>query len=123
MSRDELGSELDRNQTILKKINNNIVLRNFAYPYGDMSVGTKRYLEARFDTCRSGHAGINTGVADLGALHAWPLDNANLDRAKIAELIAETVQTRGWLISPSAGVGRLHGKASGMPTDQYCRRR
>jgi peptidoglycan/xylan/chitin deacetylase (PgdA/CDA1 family) len=98
MSRDELGSELDRNQTILKKINNNIVLRNFAYPYGDMSVGTKRYLEARFDTCRSGHAGINTGVADLGALHAWPLDNANLDRAKIAELIAETVQTRGWLI-------------------------
>jgi peptidoglycan/xylan/chitin deacetylase (PgdA/CDA1 family) len=98
MSLDELGLELDRNQTVLKKINSNIVLRNFAYPYGDMSVRTKHYLEARFDTCRSGHAGINTGVADLGALDAWPLDNANLDRAKIAELIAATVQTRGWLI-------------------------
>jgi peptidoglycan/xylan/chitin deacetylase (PgdA/CDA1 family) len=98
MSLDELGSELDRNQSLLKKINSNIAVRNFAYPYGDMSVRTKRYLEARFDSCRSGHAGINTVVADLGALNAWALESASLDRTKIADLIAETVQNRGWLI-------------------------
>jgi peptidoglycan/xylan/chitin deacetylase (PgdA/CDA1 family) len=98
ISLDELGLELDRNQAALKKINSNIVLRNFAYPYGDMSIRTKRYLEARFDSCRSSHAGLNTAVADLGALNAWPLQNASLDRAKIAELIAQTVRTRGWLI-------------------------
>jgi len=98
MSFDELGSDLNRNQSVLKEIDNSILLRNFAYPYGDMSVRTKRYLEARFDSCRSGHAGINNTVADLGALHAWPLYDASLDRIKIARLIAETVQGNGWLI-------------------------
>jgi peptidoglycan/xylan/chitin deacetylase (PgdA/CDA1 family) len=98
MSLDELGSDLDQNRSVLKAIDGNIVARNFAYPYGDMSVRTKRYLEARFDSCRSGHAGINRTVADLGALHAWPLYDASLDRIKIVRLIAETAQANGWLI-------------------------
>ncbi len=98
VSLDELGLELDRNQSMLKKINRDVVVRNFAYPYGDLSVRTKRYLEARFDSCRSCHAGVNTVAADLGALTAWPLENASLDRTKVAELIALTVQRRGWLI-------------------------
>ena len=98
MSFDELDSELNRNQSVLKTINGDIVVRNFAYPYGDLSVRTKRYLETRFDSCRSSHAGFNTAVADLGALNAWPLENASLDRQKVAELIAETVRSGGWLI-------------------------
>jgi peptidoglycan/xylan/chitin deacetylase (PgdA/CDA1 family) len=98
MSLDELGVELELNQSVLRKIDSDIVVRNFAYPYGDMSVRTKRYLEARFDSCRSGHPGINVGVADLGALNAWPLDNASIDRTRIVELIDETVHARGWLI-------------------------
>jgi peptidoglycan/xylan/chitin deacetylase (PgdA/CDA1 family) len=98
LSLDELGLELDRNQAVLKQIDSAIVLRNFAYPYGDLSVRTKRYLETRFDTCRSSHAAINSVLADLGTLGAWPLENASLDRPKIDELIAKTVQSRGWLI-------------------------
>lgn len=98
MTLDELGLELNRNQSALKKVNADIVLRNFAYPYGDLSMRTKRYLEGRFDSCRSGHAGLNSGLADLGALNAWPLHNATLNHAKIAELIAETARTCGWLI-------------------------
>src|SRR5271166_879062 len=98
MSLDEIGLERTRNQAVLQGINSDIVLRNFAYPYGDFSVRTKRYLEQCFDSCRSGHSGINRGIADLGALDAWPLQNAILDRAKVSELIAETVRTPGWLI-------------------------
>lgn len=98
VSNDELGAEIDRNRFVLQAIDNNIVVRNFAYPFGDLSVRTKRYLEARFDSCRSGHAGINSGVADLGALDAWPLGDMSLDRSKISELIDETIQSRGWLI-------------------------
>lgn len=98
MSLKELGCELDRNRAVLKAINDDIVVQNFAYPYGDLSIRTKRYLEGRFESCRSAHAGINSGIADLGALDAWPLQNASIDRAKIVELIAETVQTCGWLI-------------------------
>jgi peptidoglycan/xylan/chitin deacetylase (PgdA/CDA1 family) len=98
ISLDELGLELERNRAVLQTIDSSIVPRNFAYPYGDLSIRTKRYLEGRFESCRSGHPGINSGIADLGGLDAWPLQNATIDRAKIAELIAETVQTRGWLI-------------------------
>ncbi len=98
MSSDELGLELDRNQAALKEIDSTIAVRNFAYPYGDLSIRTKRYLESCFDSCRSGHAGINSSFADLGALDAWPLQNETLDRAKVAELIAETARTGGWLI-------------------------
>ncbi len=106
MNLDELGCELERNRTVMTKISGDIVVRNFAYPYGDLSIRTKRYLEGRFDSCRSGHAGINSGIADLGALDAWPLQNASLDHAKIVELIAETVQTRGWLIFYSHDVAK-----------------
>jgi peptidoglycan/xylan/chitin deacetylase (PgdA/CDA1 family) len=98
MSGDELDAELDRNQSVLKQIDSGIVVRNFAYPFGDMSIRTKRYLEARFDSCRSGHAGLNNGVADLGALNAWPLQNACIESTKIADLMAETVRARAWLI-------------------------
>jgi peptidoglycan/xylan/chitin deacetylase (PgdA/CDA1 family) len=98
LNSNEIGVELDRNQSALRKIDSKIVVRNFAYPYGDLSVRTKRYLEDRFDSCRAGHPGINSRRADLGALDAWPLQNASLDRAKLVELIAETVETSGWLI-------------------------
>ena len=38
------------------------------------------------------------GIADLGALDAWPLQNASIDQRKVVELIDATVQTCGWLI-------------------------
>jgi peptidoglycan/xylan/chitin deacetylase (PgdA/CDA1 family) len=115
MALDELKSELDRNQAALAEINGNIVLRSFAYPYGDLSIRTKRYLEGRFDSCRSSHAGINTGLADLGALDAWPLQNAALDRDKIVRLIAETVHRRGWLIFYSHEVAEQPGRFGVSP--------
>lgn len=95
---DALDRELKQNQSFLHEIDDAIVLRNFAYPYGEMSMRSKRRLEQHFDSCRTVHPGINSGVADLGALRAWPLESAALDRAKIASLIAETVRTNGWLI-------------------------
>lgn len=98
MSADGIDVELERNQSALKEIDPNIVVRNFAYPYGDLSIRTKRHLESRYDSCRSTHAGINSGTADLGALDAWPLQNGLLDCAKITELVAKTVEARGWLI-------------------------
>lgn len=94
----ELATELDHNQRELKNINSEIMVRNFAFPYGDLSIRTKRYLEGRFDSCRSVHAGINCVVADLGSLKAWPLENASIDRARITGLIARTMQINGWLI-------------------------
>lgn len=115
MSLDELSLEIDRNRTVLREIDSAVAVRNFAYPYGDLSVRTKRYFEGCFDTCRSGHPGINSGFADLGALDAWPLQNEILDQAKIAQLIAETVQRRGWLIFFSHDVAEKPSKYGVSP--------
>ena len=93
-----LGADLERNRWALRNIDSEIELHNFAYPYGDLSWRTKRYLQSRFDSCRSVHPGINRGSADLGSLKAWPLESATIDRAKIAALVAEAVHKNGWLI-------------------------
>src|SRR5580658_10491886 len=76
LSRSELDLEFSRNQSALKKIDDNILVRNFAYPYGDLSFRARRYLEGRFDSCRSVDPGINSHIADLGSLKSCPLENA-----------------------------------------------
>jgi peptidoglycan/xylan/chitin deacetylase (PgdA/CDA1 family) len=98
LDRNELEMEYFRNQSALRMIDDKIVVRNFAYPYGDLSFSSRRYLEVQYDSCRSVDHGINQRIADLGSLKAWPLEGASVDRKKIAALIADTIRTNGWLI-------------------------
>jgi peptidoglycan/xylan/chitin deacetylase (PgdA/CDA1 family) len=104
LSRRELAGDLDRNRAALDAICAGNVPRNFAFPYGDMSFAAKRYLERRFDSCRSGRLGLNAGSIDLGALRSWPLGNASINRARIVKLVDETVRRHGWLIFISHGL-------------------
>ena len=101
---DALAAELDRNRSFLQSIHRNMMVRNFAYPYGELSFGAKRYLEARFDSCRSLEPGVNIGAADLGALRTCALENASINRQGIAEIFAETVRGNGWLVFASHDV-------------------
>ena len=98
LCRSELETEYFRNQSTLKMIDDKIVVRNFAYPYGDLSFGARRYLEMQYDSCRSVDHGINHRIADLGSLKSWALENSTIDRKKITALIADTIRTNGWLI-------------------------
>ena len=98
LSRGELDLEYSRNQSALKRIDGNLPVRNFSYPYGDLSFRARLHLETLFDSCRSIDPGINAGVADLGLLKSCTLDNRSIDRAEISRLIADTVRTNGWLI-------------------------
>jgi peptidoglycan/xylan/chitin deacetylase (PgdA/CDA1 family) len=101
---DELVADLERNRRFLQGINSAIAARNFAYPYGDLSFRTKRYLERRFDSCRSLLRGVNEGAADLGALKTCPLENATIDRREIRDFIAQAVKSKGWAIFSSHDV-------------------
>ena len=98
LSRDALADELQSNQRCLQSVIGDVRLRNFAYPYGDISFAMKRYLEAHFDSCRSHTQGVNAGVADLGVLKSRGLERVSIDRQRIADVIAETVRRRGWLL-------------------------
>jgi peptidoglycan/xylan/chitin deacetylase (PgdA/CDA1 family) len=101
---DELVADLERNRSFLSGISRDIAVRNFAYPYGDLSWRTKRYLETRFDSCRSLLHGVNVGRVDLGALKSCPLENATFGREEVRAIIAEAVARKGWLIFSSHDV-------------------
>ncbi len=101
----ELTADLERNRSFLQGTDGAITVRNFAYPYGDFSLSSKRHLQARFDSCRSLRRGVNEGVVDLGALKTCLLENASIDRQDILDFIARTVAHRGWLIFASHDVG------------------
>jgi peptidoglycan/xylan/chitin deacetylase (PgdA/CDA1 family) len=94
----DLGRDLDRNEAILKRVNGGTAVRNFAYPYGDFSFRAKRYVEARFDSCRTLDRGLNVGTTDLGMLKSWSLDNASITRSQIRDIIADAVRQNGWLV-------------------------
>ncbi len=115
IARDELAADLERNRRFLQGIDHGIAARNFAYPYGDLSLRTKRMLESRFDSCRSLLRGVNEGTADLGALKTCPLEDATIDRAEILALIARTVRSNGWLIFSSHDVEERPSKFGVTP--------
>jgi peptidoglycan/xylan/chitin deacetylase (PgdA/CDA1 family) len=115
LGRAELAADLERNRCFLQGIDSGMAAHNFAYPYGDLSFRTKRYLETRFDSCRSLLRGVNEGVADLGALKTCPLEDATIDRAEILAFIASTVRSNGWLIFSSHDVGERPSKFGVTP--------
>ncbi len=104
LRRSELAGDLDRNRAALGAICGGNLVRNFAFPYGDLSFGAKRYLERCFDSCRTIRPGLNAGTIDLGALRSWPLEDAAINRARIVRLIDEAVRLHGWLIFNSHGL-------------------
>ncbi len=112
---DALDDEINRNRLFIRTIDSAITLKNFAYPFGEMSVRAKRYLERRFDSCRTVHPGINSNSVDLGSLKACPLESAAPDRAGISALVAEAVRCCGWLIFYSHDVAEKPSKYGVTP--------
>jgi peptidoglycan/xylan/chitin deacetylase (PgdA/CDA1 family) len=75
---------------------------NFAYPFGHVTLRTKRALDSKLSTARSIFGGFNGGFdgpeADLNLLRANSL-YGGLEAATAAEqLIAENVRRKSWLI-------------------------
>jgi peptidoglycan/xylan/chitin deacetylase (PgdA/CDA1 family) len=104
ISRQALESDLERNRCFLHSALGPIPIRNFAYPYGDISFATKRYLSERYDSCRATTPGVNADVADLGVLKSNALEQASIGRQGVSHLITETVRRNGWLLFVSHDV-------------------
>lgn len=98
ISRQALASDLDRNRLFLQSILGDSPISNFAYPYGDISFATKRYLARRYDSCRALTPGVNADVADLSVLKSNALEQASVGRQDVSHLITETVRRNGWLL-------------------------
>ncbi len=104
IDRQALASDLERNRFFLQSVIGDVAVRNFAYPYGDISFSTKRYLGERYDSCRATTPGVNADVADLGVLKSNALEQTSIGRQGISHLITETVRRNGWLLFASHDV-------------------
>jgi peptidoglycan/xylan/chitin deacetylase (PgdA/CDA1 family) len=71
---------------------------SFAYPYGELSVGSKRALAPRFWSCRGIVQGFNAGATDLAELRATRIHAAGFDAGAMRDLIQRNRAAGGWLI-------------------------
>lgn len=92
-------ASVDANRAALQKILPDTAFRTFAYPKSGATLAVKAELERRFDCCRGGGQGVNTGFVDLNLLNACFLDvRAGVDFAFVQQLIDRNARERGWLI-------------------------
>jgi len=93
-----LSEELRRNRSESMDICNDMVLSNFAYPYGVVSLNRKLQLQKHFTSCRGIYPGINRGIIDLALLSAHELYDRTCAEQSIETAIGEAVATNGWII-------------------------
>jgi peptidoglycan/xylan/chitin deacetylase (PgdA/CDA1 family) len=72
-------------------------LHNMSYPYGHITLMTKRALRSAYDSCRSTEPGINIDPVDLSFLRANPIYSWN-ELATLKRLIDANCRANGWLI-------------------------
>lgn len=98
LSAAELSNEIARNAMFIEKHVPGYSLSTFAYPYGDLSLLNKFFLQRVFAACRSSIPGSNAGIIDLGCIRAIPLYERATNLNRVAELIDKTVERTGWVI-------------------------
>jgi len=72
--------------------------RNFAYPYGHVTLGTKKHLESVVSSSRGIFPGINGPEIDLNLLRANRLYGDMSGAPQVQQLIRQNVAQKGWLI-------------------------
>jgi peptidoglycan/xylan/chitin deacetylase (PgdA/CDA1 family) len=71
---------------------------NFAYPYGHVTLASKKRLTVELCSCRGIYPGINGPEIDLNLLRANSLYGDVNELPRVESLLAETARRRGWVI-------------------------
>lgn len=98
LDRARLTEELDRNRQWLTAADPRVKLESMAFPYGSVGFFQKAWTADRFTSCRGVRHGLNVGRVDRAQLRAVQLYDCRLDAEGLAEIIAETVRSKAWLV-------------------------
>ena len=98
LSAAELRAEIDRNQAFVSGLCGDVRLRNFSYPFGDVTPGRKLQVQSIFATARGISPGVNSGAADLGLLKAVALYADRRDDRAVEAWLDRAEREKGWLI-------------------------
>jgi peptidoglycan/xylan/chitin deacetylase (PgdA/CDA1 family) len=90
--------EIRQGQEAVQQISHASDLCNFSYPFGHVTIGSKRVAGRTSRSCRGIRAGINGPKVDLNLLRANPLYSTVVKFSEVDRLIAENARLRGWLI-------------------------
>ena len=117
MSDAALAADLSRNAEFLKPFLNGAAPASYAFPFGAVSLRTKRDIARRYSCARGVHPGINTGQADLAQLRSVSLERYLWDEDGIAREIAHAKQANGWIVFATHEVAQdasRHGSTPAM---------
>jgi peptidoglycan/xylan/chitin deacetylase (PgdA/CDA1 family) len=90
--------DVDRGRKSIEEIAGVPDSGNFAYPYGDLTLGTKRILGPKVCSSRSIFPGLNGPDVDLNLLLANSLYGGDDQIEKARQLILENEKRKTWLI-------------------------
>jgi peptidoglycan/xylan/chitin deacetylase (PgdA/CDA1 family) len=93
-----LEDDAARNAEFLKPFLDGGAAESYAFPYGRVSLRTKRFYAKRFSNVRGVHPGLNIGTVDLAQLNVISLESRCWDQEAIETAIARTLRGKGWLI-------------------------
>ena len=90
--------EVQDGRSVLQQVSGLAISRNFAYPYGSVTSGTKRAIAREMSSCRGIYPGVNGRMVDVSLLRANPLygDTDQLDVAR--RLIRDNEESAAWLV-------------------------
>jgi len=92
------ATDVSEGWSALTEISGSPVSRNFAYPYGDLTLKIKSGLASLMTSCRGIYAGLNGPRVDLSLLKACSLYGAKERSYRAAELILAAKKQNKWLL-------------------------
>lgn len=98
--------DVGQNLVALAEAGLETTVSSFAYPYGETSFSTKRWVADVFAMARGIAPGVNVGPADRAQLRAVELGDSAASRRRAREMMKTCLKSKGWLIFFTHDVSR-----------------
>ncbi len=112
-----IRTEIYRNARFIEQACGDVLLRNFSYPFGDVSPRSRAMAQSHYSSCRGITAGVNRGTIDLGLLKAISIYDRTYEQNLITRYLDFALRTNGWLIFYTHDVDdppSLHGTSQSV---------
>jgi peptidoglycan/xylan/chitin deacetylase (PgdA/CDA1 family) len=98
-----LAADMERNRDFIRRATG-VEMTTFAYPYGHVTLGTKRMAGRRYDACRGYRWGVNRETFDRGELLSVHLELRSWSATDVEARVQAARRSAGWLVFVSHDV-------------------
>lgn len=95
--RDQIVSDIEKNQQFIVKRVKDCKLENFSYPFGEQTFVARDVIKKRYKSGRSVYKGINNNRVDLNCLKSVRIYES-IKQEDVISMINEAIKTKGWII-------------------------